>query len=134
MAQAAVDLNARVLMPIHWAKFSLAMHTWKEPVERLTKRAGELGVPLLTPPHRPHRHQCRSRFQREVVEGASLNRSKCKRRHPLGWRLPEVVWISARCSTLLLADGALGVQQDGGVIALGYPADINAVVALQFAT
>ena len=49
VAQAAVDLNARVLMPIHWAKFSLAMHSWKEPVERLTKKAGELGVPLITP-------------------------------------------------------------------------------------
>lgn len=49
VAQAAVDLNARVLMPIHWAKFSLAMHTWKEPVERLTAKASELGVALLTP-------------------------------------------------------------------------------------
>jgi len=48
-AQAAVDVKARVLMPIHWGKFSLAMHPWKEPIERLTKRAGELGVPLLTP-------------------------------------------------------------------------------------
>jgi L-ascorbate metabolism protein UlaG (beta-lactamase superfamily) len=49
VAQAAVDLRARVLMPIHWAKFSLALHPWKEPVERLTLKAKELGVPLLTP-------------------------------------------------------------------------------------
>ncbi len=48
-AQAAVDLGARVLMPIHWAKFSLAMHPWKEPVERLMKRADDLELPLLTP-------------------------------------------------------------------------------------
>ncbi|MBK8340719.1 MAG: MBL fold metallo-hydrolase [Flavobacteriales bacterium] len=48
-AQAAVDLNAAVLMPIHWAKFSLALHPWKEPIERLSKKAADLGVPLLTP-------------------------------------------------------------------------------------
>ncbi len=48
-AQAALDVRARVLMPIHWAKFSLAMHPWKEPVERLFAKAKELGMPLLTP-------------------------------------------------------------------------------------
>ncbi|HRH69365.1 MAG TPA: MBL fold metallo-hydrolase [Flavobacteriales bacterium] len=48
-AQAARDVKARVLMPVHWAKFSLAMHTWTEPIERLTVKAEELGVPLLTP-------------------------------------------------------------------------------------
>ncbi len=47
--QAAVELRARVLMPIHWGKFSLAMHTWKEPIERLTTKAAELNMPLLTP-------------------------------------------------------------------------------------
>ena len=36
-------------MPVHWGKFSLAMHPWKEPVERLTVKARELGMPLLTP-------------------------------------------------------------------------------------
>jgi L-ascorbate metabolism protein UlaG (beta-lactamase superfamily) len=48
-AQAAVEVKARVLMPIHWGKFSLALHPWKEPIERLTAKAKELGVPLLTP-------------------------------------------------------------------------------------
>ncbi|MBS1546141.1 MAG: MBL fold metallo-hydrolase [Bacteroidetes bacterium] len=48
-AQAAVDLGARVLMPVHWAKFSLAMHPWKEPVERLSAKAKEFSMPLLTP-------------------------------------------------------------------------------------
>lgn len=48
-AQAAVELKAKMLMPIHWAKFSLGMHPWKEPIERLTMKAGELGLPLLTP-------------------------------------------------------------------------------------
>lgn len=48
-AQAAVDVQARLLMPIHWAKFNLALHPWKEPVERLSAAAGSLGVPLFTP-------------------------------------------------------------------------------------
>jgi len=42
-------VKARVLMPVHWAKFSLALHPWKEPIERLTVKAKELGLPLLTP-------------------------------------------------------------------------------------
>ena len=49
VAQAALDVKTRVLMPIHWGKFSLAMHPWKEPVERLAMKAEELGIPLLTP-------------------------------------------------------------------------------------
>jgi L-ascorbate metabolism protein UlaG (beta-lactamase superfamily) len=48
-AQAALDLGAKVLMPIHWGKFSLALHPWKEPVERVSAKAAELGLPLLTP-------------------------------------------------------------------------------------
>lgn len=48
-AQAAVDVKARVLMPVHWGKYSLALHPWKEPIERLTKKADALGVQLLTP-------------------------------------------------------------------------------------
>lgn len=48
-AQAAMDVKARVLMPVHWGKFSLALHPWKEPIERLTVKAKELGLPLLTP-------------------------------------------------------------------------------------
>jgi L-ascorbate metabolism protein UlaG (beta-lactamase superfamily) len=48
-AQAALDVKAKVLMPLHWGKFSLAMHPWKEPVERLTAKAKELNVQLFTP-------------------------------------------------------------------------------------
>jgi len=47
--QAAVDLNAAVLMPVHWAKYNLALHPWKEPIERLTVKARELNVPVITP-------------------------------------------------------------------------------------
>lgn len=48
-AQAALDVQGRVLMPIHWAKFNLSLHSWTEPVERLSAKAEELGVPLTTP-------------------------------------------------------------------------------------
>ncbi|MBC8043866.1 MAG: MBL fold metallo-hydrolase [Rhizobacter sp.] len=48
-AQAARDLNAKILMPVHWAKFSLAFHTWNEPIERLLKQAKALKVEVATP-------------------------------------------------------------------------------------
>ncbi|GAA4213484.1 MBL fold metallo-hydrolase [Pedobacter jeongneungensis] len=47
--QAAIDLKAKVLMPVHWGKFSLAMHPWNEPVKRVVAAAGEKAFPLLTP-------------------------------------------------------------------------------------
>lgn len=49
VAQAAVDLRAKTVLPVHWAKFALAYHAWNEPIERLMKRADEMHVPLTTP-------------------------------------------------------------------------------------
>jgi L-ascorbate metabolism protein UlaG (beta-lactamase superfamily) len=48
-AQAAIDLKADVMMPIHWGAFSLALHSWTDPVERVTAKAEELGVTVATP-------------------------------------------------------------------------------------
>ena len=48
-AQAAIDLKAKVLLPVHWGKFTLAPHPWREPIERLTKKAAELNLPIATP-------------------------------------------------------------------------------------
>ncbi len=48
-AQAAVDVKAKVMMPIHWGSFVLAMHSWTDPVDRVTKKADELGMPIITP-------------------------------------------------------------------------------------
>ncbi len=48
-AQAAVDLQAKLAMPIHWGAFTLAYHDWMEPVERMTKKAKELNVNVATP-------------------------------------------------------------------------------------
>jgi L-ascorbate metabolism protein UlaG (beta-lactamase superfamily) len=47
--QASIDLQASVLMPVHWAKFSLAFHAWDEPIERLLKQATTDSVRVLTP-------------------------------------------------------------------------------------
>ena len=44
------DLGGRVLLPIHWATFDLALHTWSEPVERLLAAAGGSGVIALPRP------------------------------------------------------------------------------------
>ena len=48
-AQAALDLNAKTLLPVHWAKFSLALHPWNEPILRLVAAAKTLGLPITTP-------------------------------------------------------------------------------------
>lgn len=48
-AQASVDVKAKLMMPIHWGAFSLALHTWTDPVERLIAKANELNQPYITP-------------------------------------------------------------------------------------
>ncbi|MGI5130826.1 MBL fold metallo-hydrolase [Pseudonocardia sp. CA-107938] len=47
--QAHLDLAGRALLPVHWATFDLGMHTWAEPVERLTRAAAPAGIPLAVP-------------------------------------------------------------------------------------
>ncbi|WP_276088369.1 MBL fold metallo-hydrolase [Pedobacter sp. JY14-1] len=47
--RAALDLRAKALMPVHWGKFTLAMHDWDEPVRRAAACAAEKQLPLVTP-------------------------------------------------------------------------------------
>lgn len=47
--QASLDLKAKLIMPIHWAAFKLAFHTWTEPVERLIGKAKEYNLKVITP-------------------------------------------------------------------------------------
>ncbi len=47
--QAAIDLKARVMMPVHWAKFALAYHAWDEPIERVTREAHRVNMPIIHP-------------------------------------------------------------------------------------
>ena len=46
---ASIDLKAKVLLPVHWSKFTLALHPWNEPIERIIKKAAELNVKVTTP-------------------------------------------------------------------------------------
>jgi L-ascorbate metabolism protein UlaG (beta-lactamase superfamily) len=48
-AQAAIDLKAKIVLPVHWAKFSLALHDWDEPIRRLTAEAAKRELKLATP-------------------------------------------------------------------------------------
>ena len=48
-AQAAKDVKAEVMMPIHWGAFTLALHDWTDPVERVTKKAVELKQKFFVP-------------------------------------------------------------------------------------
>lgn len=45
----ANDLNAKMLMPVHWGKFALANHNWDEPIRLITTAAKKENIPLLTP-------------------------------------------------------------------------------------
>jgi L-ascorbate metabolism protein UlaG (beta-lactamase superfamily) len=47
--QAAIDLKSKLVMPIHWGAFSLAIHDWSDSVERIVKKADELHMPVATP-------------------------------------------------------------------------------------
>lgn len=48
-AQAALDIKAEKMMPIHWGGFKLALHEWTDPVVRLQIKASELNVNVITP-------------------------------------------------------------------------------------
>jgi L-ascorbate metabolism protein UlaG (beta-lactamase superfamily) len=47
--QAAIDLQAKVLLPVHWGKFSISLHAWDEPPVRVTRAAAAAGVQVTTP-------------------------------------------------------------------------------------
>jgi L-ascorbate metabolism protein UlaG (beta-lactamase superfamily) len=47
--QAHLDLRGQLLIPIHWAAFTLAFHSWTDPIERVTKAASAHKVNIATP-------------------------------------------------------------------------------------
>jgi L-ascorbate metabolism protein UlaG (beta-lactamase superfamily) len=47
--QAAQDLRAAALLPVHWGKFTLSLHPWSEPIRRVTAAAAKAGLPIATP-------------------------------------------------------------------------------------
>jgi L-ascorbate metabolism protein UlaG (beta-lactamase superfamily) len=49
VVQASEDLNAKVLLPVHWGKFSLALHDWDDPILRVVKESKRRNIPILHP-------------------------------------------------------------------------------------
>ncbi|MFT5953875.1 MAG: L-ascorbate metabolism protein UlaG (beta-lactamase superfamily) [Cyclobacteriaceae bacterium] len=48
-AVAAKELGAETFMPIHWGSFVLALHSWNDPVLRVSAKALEIDQPILVP-------------------------------------------------------------------------------------
>ncbi|MGO4108552.1 MBL fold metallo-hydrolase [Paenibacillus sp. YAF4_2] len=47
--QAHLDVKGKVMIPIHWGAFKLALHDWRDPVERAVKSARERSTKIATP-------------------------------------------------------------------------------------
>lgn len=47
--QAAIDVNAKNVIPIHWGGFILSLHHWYDPIERVVTAAFQQNLQLLTP-------------------------------------------------------------------------------------
>lgn len=48
-AEAHLALRGRLMMPIHWGLFNLALHAWRQPIERLGEIAPGMGISLFLP-------------------------------------------------------------------------------------
>jgi L-ascorbate metabolism protein UlaG (beta-lactamase superfamily) len=46
---AHVAVQARRMLPVHWATFNMAFHDWDEPIKRAVKATNEKNVDLATP-------------------------------------------------------------------------------------
>lgn len=46
---AATELKAKVLFPVHWGKFALALHAWDEPITRVVAEAHKTGQSIIHP-------------------------------------------------------------------------------------
>jgi L-ascorbate metabolism protein UlaG (beta-lactamase superfamily) len=47
--QAAIDVQSKLTMPIHWGSFKLALHSWNDPIIRASAKANYLNVKITTP-------------------------------------------------------------------------------------
>jgi len=48
-SNAHLALKGKLMMPIHWGTFNLALHAWYEPIERLLQYATEKNIELFIP-------------------------------------------------------------------------------------
>jgi len=49
VVQAGIDLKAKKILPVHWAKFTLSLHAWDEPINRVVAEAEKMNMPLIHP-------------------------------------------------------------------------------------
>lgn len=47
--QAFLDVDGEILLPVHWGAFTLALHDWDDPIERIVKLCEEKSISLATP-------------------------------------------------------------------------------------
>lgn len=47
--KAGHDMKAKLIMPIHWGAFTLAMHEWTDPIERFKAEAVNLDMEMIHP-------------------------------------------------------------------------------------
>jgi L-ascorbate metabolism protein UlaG (beta-lactamase superfamily) len=47
--QAAIDLKAKRMMPVHSSKFDIALHDWDEPLKEIVRLDQKIGLPPVTP-------------------------------------------------------------------------------------
>ena len=47
--QAHIDLKGKILQPMHWGTFDLALHAWYDPMVRVARAADGAGIKLSTP-------------------------------------------------------------------------------------
>ena len=47
--QAGLDLRAKRILPVHWAKFSLSLNDWDDSIKRVTAEALKKNIPLTHP-------------------------------------------------------------------------------------
>ena len=46
---AAIDLKAKILLPVHWGKFNLSLHNWDEPIKAVVQFAKLKNMSILHP-------------------------------------------------------------------------------------
>jgi len=47
--QAAIDVKTDLILPVHWGAFTLAPHSWIDPIERITAKAKEMNIRVASP-------------------------------------------------------------------------------------
>ena len=69
--KAHMDLKGKKMLPIHWGKFKLSLHSWTEPIEWAKKEATKLNVQLLNflPGEIYEVSYSRAPLQNELIQG-----------------------------------------------------------------